>query len=686
LPNTLVATGVTGYYAEGGRTSCPSSCFFSDLVFYGATRQAYFFNNLTGITSGVIYTSTDPSARVFSLTADGNNLFLLERRDADCFPFTCYQYVIVRSGRSNENNKAPIYNTPALGGSIGPDRLTTDGVFLFWQENQNASLLRLPNDASALPQTNMRITGMEVTQGIQSLNNNVFLVKNRRTFVRVYVKSDGPSVSGVTARLSATWNGGGSVLPLLPVNPAKGKLLTQLTVQPGPNRDDINQSFLFDLPLDWTTQTNLVLQANLNPYKVPLQTDYSNNTMQYGPLTFRDSPSMSGHLGQFQYLRGNNTFCVPMSDTLQAVSLARRMYPLASTAGWYTDQSAGFRQRLWKLFDAGLGARMNFSASECNNFLGKDDNGNVVDNRNLCPTAYANNQLKAFRSEQGLGDKAFAYGLIAPAPMLGLRGQAFSDDLVASGASSNSSTAVHEIAHTAGRNHPFKGSSLDTKVCGNTPSDGAMDNNYPYANSSIGPPDGSYEGFDTGDPSLAITPTVRPGKQWFDIIGYCGPRWIGDYTYRGIYKFFFPNAPVSVNRPAAPRVSGDWLSVLGLIAASAPMRNVTPDPALLARAERMVEDGRGRDLLPWDSTPAGAGTMSAQSYVNRARVGIDVYGVIAPDRDLPFEGPGLAVKRPREHLQDVHRDAPSRASATAPRSPGNGAVKYFAHPDDIGST
>lgn len=71
--------------------------------------------------------------------------------------------------------------------------------------------------------------------------------------------------------------------------------------------------------------------------------------------------------------------------------------------------------------------------------------------------------------------------------------------------------------------------------------------------------------------------------------------------------------------------------VLGLVAASAPMRNVTPDPALLAQAERMVADGRGRDLLPWDSTPAGAGTMSAGSYVNRARVGIDVYGVAAPD-------------------------------------------------------
>ena len=44
----------------------------------------------------------------------------------------------------------------------------------------------------------MYITGMEVTQAIQNTSNSVLLVKNKRTFVRVYVKSVGPSVAGVT--------------------------------------------------------------------------------------------------------------------------------------------------------------------------------------------------------------------------------------------------------------------------------------------------------------------------------------------------------------------------------------------------------------------------------------------------------------------------------------------------------
>jgi hypothetical protein len=40
-----------------------------------------------------------------------------------------------------------------------------------------------------------------------------------------------------------------------------------------------------------------------------------------------------------------------------------------------------------------------------------------------------------------------------------------------------------------------------------------------------------------------------------------------------------------------------------------------------------VAEGRGRDLLPWGSRPTGAGTQSAQTYLDRARTNLDVYGV-----------------------------------------------------------
>lgn len=71
--------------------------------------------------------------------------------------------------------------------------------------------------------------------------------------------------------------------------------------------------------------------------------------------------------------------------------------------------------------------------------------------------------------------------------------------------------------------------------------------------------------------------------------------------------------------------------VAGLIAASPPTRAGRLQPELVAQAERMVAEGRGRDLLPWGVSPAGAGTVSAQTYLSRARVNIDVYGFHTPD-------------------------------------------------------
>jgi pimeloyl-ACP methyl ester carboxylesterase len=71
--------------------------------------------------------------------------------------------------------------------------------------------------------------------------------------------------------------------------------------------------------------------------------------------------------------------------------------------------------------------------------------------------------------------------------------------------------------------------------------------------------------------------------------------------------------------------------VAGLVAGSPPLRAGRSDPSLVAQAERMVAEGRGRDLLAWGTSPAGAGTHSAQTYLNRVRTGIDVYGLDRPE-------------------------------------------------------
>src|SRR5207245_851614 len=104
-------------------------------------------------------------------------------------------------------------------------------------------VLHLAGNADALPQTNLRATGLEITQGVQNPNNDVALIQDRRTFVRLFVKSDGAAVPGVTAALTRVDDQGAALDEALdPVNPA-GKLLT---IQTNPNRDNLDHSFLFE--------------------------------------------------------------------------------------------------------------------------------------------------------------------------------------------------------------------------------------------------------------------------------------------------------------------------------------------------------------------------------------------------------------------------------------------------------
>lgn len=77
-------------------------------------------------------------------------------------------------------------------------------------------------------------------------------------------------------------------------------------------------------------------------------------------------------------------------------------------------------------------------------------------------------------------------------------------------------------------------------------------------------------------------------------------------------------------------------SVAGLISASGPLRlwqRRVDDPHRFARAEQLVEEGRGADLLPAD---AGGRITSAQTLVWRAKFGLDPYGFQHPDADPPL--------------------------------------------------
>ncbi len=542
--NGTLAAGVTGYHPLG------------QVVYIAQGASIFLYSNL-GDPNQPIYTSSDSTNQVYSLAYDNGSLFWFEDHPIPCVPlcFQSHNDLLFRAG-GDGSNPTQIYLF-AAGTNPQASELRADASYLFWLEN--GAIKRLPENASALPDINLVADGLEVTQGIQDFNQDVPLIRDRDTYARFYVHSAGAAVPGVTAYLYQV-DGIGNVLagPLLPVNPA-GQLLT---VQSSPDRNNLNDSFLFELPYSWTEtgSSPLYLSAVLNPNQDPLEPNYGDNTANSPGFFFQASPRLVVYFISWGYSLGGTTYYPRyIKDMVQTWSWVRRTYPIASAPGMLSDPTPGFRPNLWTIFDSGLGARVNQTAPECTD--------------NLCASAYTNNLMSAMRTENSIPNNIFMYGMISDAAGIVPRGQACCGTGVSTGPAGSGTWgwdfdgsyadwyAGHEIGHTLGRAHP----SASAALCGNS----ASDNSYPYPNGQIGPNTGAMEGFDVGDGSLGLPLAVYPGTSWYDVMSYCSNIWISDYTYDGMYNYMIahPSAPAAKSSPTgalqAPALAGNWLAVYG---------------------------------------------------------------------------------------------------------------------------
>lgn len=582
-PATLstLTTGVDAYFAEGERTVCliGFGCFTTDYVFIAKDREIFRWSNPGGPLGASIYTSPDVDGRVQEVTSNGSKIFFFETRLVGDGTRGVYLFRANRSG----TNPDIIYAKEGVLPGNEPDLLRAltlpAGPFVFWRDA--GMLFRLPGDLSEMALTDLRVTDIEVTQAIQDLAHSVPLVRNKRTFVRAFAAAAGPATAGVTARLYATWAGGGGG-PLLPVN----QLGTNLTVQTAPNRNNIDHSFVFKLPYAWTTHQGLTLRVDLNPDHYPLELDYANNEKTVGPFAFEPSSRLEVQFVEWGFkLNGTTYYPRDDKDIAQTYSWIRRAYPLASTAGGANDPSPGFRPSLWTVFDGSLGSRVAQTHPDCDELF-----PDVIDTKNLCASYYTNTRMTAMRYEQCLvyapwnftqlvqciveAQKVFFYGLIFHVPGYFPRGQACCGPKVSTGPASAGCCgadwdtdgaitdwyAGHEIGHTLGRKHPSKGN-----ACGHS----ASDPNYPYSGALIGPNGGSLAGFDVGASTFGIAPAVYPRSQWADVMSYCNRQWVSDYTYEAMLGYLEANpslhAGLARTSVVDPSVAGAFLGVFGFL-------------------------------------------------------------------------------------------------------------------------
>jgi hypothetical protein len=125
------------------------------------------------------------------------------------------------------------------------------------------------------PTNDLRITGLEVTQGIQNLANEMPLVAKRRTIVRAYVSSTEDNVNGVGATLAAFRNG----IPLGAPIPSEN--FPAIWKNGAGQRMELEHAFWFQVPPAWREKTGEVrFVATVDPGNTVFETNEGNNTFE----------------------------------------------------------------------------------------------------------------------------------------------------------------------------------------------------------------------------------------------------------------------------------------------------------------------------------------------------------------------------------------------------------------------
>jgi hypothetical protein len=337
--------------------------------------------------------------------------------------------------------------------------------------------------------TDLTIGHVEITQAVQTDSNSVTLVANRQTVVRVYTQSNSSyTVDGVYVSISAYRSG--SELPSSPLSVGPG--ISPVTW----SRADINTSFNTLLPSAWLSG-NVTLYMTVNPSETVDENDYTNNTVTKS-MSFTSVPALNITVVPIYYRHSSTgkIYSPASSSFIQAAF--ERFYPVGTVNVTVHSQYA-FSGNLnnyeaWSnLLDIVTTIKENEGAPESQVYYGLipllDSNGNTW--WGSSGGGYAGLGWVGYRVAIGITDaylKQYEYYV------------------------NGKDIANHEVGHNFGRYHA---------PCGD-PSN--PDSNFPYTNGVVG-----QYGFDMS--AWQVIP-----KTYQDIMGYCDPNWISDYTYLGLLE------------------------------------------------------------------------------------------------------------------------------------------------------
>ncbi len=397
---------------------------------------------------------------------------------------------------------------------------------------------------------NLQIAGMYLTQSVQTMSGAVPLVAGRDAVLRVFAVAN--SSNGATPSVRARFYRNGSLLATL-VAPARAA-----SVPTTLNEGSATASWNFQVPGS-LVQGGLTVLADVD----------SDNTVA-------------------ESVEGDNEFPAngaPRSfDVRNVPALAVRFVPVLQSStgqlGGVTDaNSAAFLERLQDMHPV--------SAVSSSVRAAYTTTRTITNNSNDWSGVLS--EVRALRTADGSADNY--YGVAKVSYYSGVAGIGYIGAPAALGwdhLPSASEVMAHELGHNWGRQHA---------PCGGV---AGADASFPYANGAIG-----VFGFNVRLGELQSSSTA-------DLMGYCSPTWISDYTYKAVMNYrgtTTANLMASLSAGGATAVAPTKSSVV---------ISATAEPGLLVWG-RVTADGSivlepavrltGRSVLP-----ATAGSFTAEAF------------------------------------------------------------------------
>jgi hypothetical protein len=354
------------------------------------------------------------------------------------------------------------------------------------------------------PAANLCIEGAYVTQAVQSLDNSVPLVAGRNGLLRVFVRASGANAAQPPVRVRF-YNTSGTLVSTTVIQAPSASVSTEV--------DEGSLVSSWNAPLTAAfLQPGLRMLVDVDPNNAITEPNETDNTWpangQPAALDIRTVSTMFVTMVPVVQAARGDTARVDQNNKASYILPMQRMFPVAA-------------------INADIRSPYTFTGAEL-------QSGGANWQQLL-------QELNALRVTEGTG--RMYYGVVRVGYTSGVAGLGYIGAPAALGwdhQPSGHEVMAHELGHNFGRLHA---------PCGNP---AGVDNQYPHSGASIG-----VFGYDVIAGTVKA-PTVR------DLMSYCDPSWISDYTYRAILNFrstFYP--PIGASAQA--RASQKGLLVWGRI-------------------------------------------------------------------------------------------------------------------------